>query len=118
MAETAFRFVLSPGNVKNPYLAPGVLTVDGELSRDPLHLTIVSDRKDTDGGLLFRLATAYPAFYRRVEWSDPTQGPLPRQDVQYPKLSRAAAFVCTQGRCSLPAFTEEELLARIERLEK
>ena len=119
MAESSFRFVLAPGNLKGPFLAPGVLTVDGELNREPLHLTIVSDRRDPKGRELFRSAVAYPAFYRRVEWLDPTRGKMsPRQDVQYPKLARPAAFVCTQGRCSLPAFTAEELASRIERLEK
>jgi hypothetical protein len=35
--------------------------------------------------------------------------------VAYPELKRAAVFVCTEGRCSAPAFTTEELRARLER---
>jgi hypothetical protein len=36
--------------------------------------------------------------------------------VEFPELDRPAAFVCANGRCSLPAFTPEELRTRIARL--
>ena len=36
---------------------------------------------------------------------DKAEGPLPRADVSYPELAVAAAFVCTEGRCSAPSRT-------------
>jgi hypothetical protein len=49
--------------------------------------------------------------YKRVEWWDRSEGPLPNPDVAYPELGRAAAFVCAEGRCSRPLFSVEDLLA-------
>jgi uncharacterized protein len=44
---------------------------------------------------------------------------LPNADVEYPKLRRAAAFVCTERQCSTPIFQPEgiaEFLAAAEQL--
>ena len=54
--------------------------------------------------LLYRAALAQPGYYKRVEWWDRAEGPLPHADVEYPKLRKAAAFVCTERQCSTPIF--------------
>jgi len=41
---------------------------------------------------------------------------LPNPDVQYPQLSRAAAFVCTGRACSPPIFKAEEFSGRVDKL--
>ena len=52
-------------------------------------------------------------------WTDIVQidkGPLPNPDVQYPDTDRAAAYVCTDKRCSLPAFDGDRYAQVIARL--
>jgi uncharacterized protein YyaL (SSP411 family) len=44
-----------------------------------------------------------------MEWWDRKEGALPNADVSYPPTKRAAAFVCTESRCSLPIFAAAEI---------
>jgi uncharacterized protein YyaL (SSP411 family) len=96
--------------------AAGVLIADWELGREPLHLTIVGGKQDSAAKALFQKAGGYSAVYKRIEWWDKAEGPLPRMDVQYPTLSKAAAFICTAERCSFPIFAAAELHQRIDRV--
>ncbi len=96
--------------------AASALLPDLELSRPPLHLTIVGHKTDPAAQSLFQAALRYPAPYKRLEWWDPTEGKLPNPDVQYPELSRAAAFICTNRACSPPIFTPADLPTRIDKL--
>jgi hypothetical protein len=65
--------------------------------------------------LLFRSAQRYSSGYKRIEWWDRAEGPMPNPDVQYPELSSAAAYVCTDKRWSLPVFKGDDLLALADR---
>ena len=104
-AEHAMRFLAAPGVAeRRGFLVGGVLLADRELSRPPLHLTIVGAKADPQSRELFVAALRQPAPYKRVEWWDEKEGPLPNPDVEYPKFDRAAAFVCTERRCSAPIF--------------
>ena len=96
---------------------PGILIADMELTTDPVHLTIVGGKDNPSAQALFDSALRYPSAYRRIEWWDRREGPLPNADVQYPELPRAAAFVCTSGACSLPQFDGKELVALARKLE-
>jgi hypothetical protein len=107
------RFLAMPEVLLNWRAFAGGLLADDELRRDPLHLTIVGAKADPAARALFHAALATPGWYKRVEWWDQAEGPLPNPDVQYPALDRAAAFVCTENRCSLPAFIPEDLPERI-----
>ena len=60
--------------------------------------------------MFFRAAADWPVVYKRVEWWDRAEGPLPNADVVYPQLAKAAAYVCSAGRCSRPLFATAELL--------
>ena len=95
----------------------GILLTDTELANDPVHLTIVGRKDDPSARALFDSALRYPSGYRRIEWWDRREGPLPNSDVQYPELSKAAAFVCTSGVCSLPQLDGNRLLALARKLE-
>ena len=90
--------------------------VDEEMRRPPLHVTVVGARDDARTQELVRAALAISRAHKRVETLDRREGPLPNPDVEYPKLSFPAAFVCTEGRCSAPARTADELRARLARL--
>ena len=96
----------------------GILLAEAELTSDPVHLTIVGRKDDPKAQAMFATALRYPSTYRRVEWWDRREGALPNRDVQYPELSSAAAFVCTNGACSLPQFDAKGLMALAERLER
>ena len=79
----------------------------GYIPPKPMASSVVGARDDPAAEALFRAALAHPATYKRVEWWDRREGPLPNADVPYPKLEKAAAFVCTDRACSAPMFTPE-----------
>ncbi|MCB0323427.1 MAG: thioredoxin domain-containing protein [Bdellovibrionales bacterium] len=95
---------------------PGIIAAADELALDPLHITVVGPKEDVQSRLLFHEALRYPSLYRRVEWLDRAEAPLPNSDVQYPTLPRPAAFICTAKRCSLPIFEPERMADSIARL--
>jgi uncharacterized protein YyaL (SSP411 family) len=115
LAEHAMRYLAIP-TVALRFNTSSALLADLELGTEPLHVTVVGRRDDPAARALHLAALARPESYKRVELWDPRDGPLPNPDVTYPKLPRAAAFLCTQGRCSSPAYTPEELRAKVERL--
>lgn len=92
----------------------GILLADMEIGRDPLHITIVGHKDDALARSLFEAGRRYFSVYKRLEWWDKREGPLPRNDVEYPELSKPAAFICTNKRCSLPLFTPEKLSQTIK----
>jgi uncharacterized protein YyaL (SSP411 family) len=58
---------------------------------------------------MFQAVLRVPGSYKRLEWWDRGEGPLPNPDVEYPPLKRAAAFVCTNRRCSVPLYKPEDV---------
>ena len=115
LAEQAMGFLVLP-DVAEKFSTASVLLADAERSSEPAHLTIVGKREDAGSRALLAAAVADPGAYKRVELLDKSDGALPNLDVEFPELDRPAAFVCANGRCSLPAFTPEELHKRIARL--
>lgn len=115
MAGEAMRFLAAPAVAQRLPVA-STLLVDYELSRPPLHLTIVGHKDDPAAQALFQAALRYPVSYKRLEWWDTREGRLPNPDVQYPELSQAAAFICTSRTCSPPIFKPELLAARVDKL--
>ncbi|TLY52224.1 MAG: thioredoxin domain-containing protein [Gammaproteobacteria bacterium] len=88
---------------------PGILLADEEMASDPVHLTVVGGKSDPSAKLLFAASQRLPGAYKRIEWWDQAEGALPHPDVSYPPVKRAAAFVCTENRCSLPIYKAEEI---------
>ena len=117
-AEYAMRFLVTKEVALKRRSEAGILIADAELAVSPAHLTIVGAKTDPAAQALFASAQGHPEGYKRIEWWDRTEGPMPNPDVQYPELPRAAAYVCAQNRCSLPVFTGDELLALAQRLSK
>ncbi len=116
-AERAMRYLVTRDVALLRRTEPGILITDMELASDPVHLTIVGRKDDPFAQALFDSALRYPSGYRRIEWWDQREGPLPNTDVKYPELPKAAAFVCTTGACSLPQFDGKQLLALARKLE-
>lgn len=98
------RYLATPDIALSRLTEAGTLHADFELSNDPAHLTIVGKKGDKAAQALHRAALVYPAVYRRIDWWAPQEGPMDNPDVQYPVLPRAAAFACSEGRCSLPVY--------------
>ena len=74
----------------------------GPYFAEPLHVTVVGPKSDAVARSLFEAALAQATSYKRIEWWDRSEGPMPNSDVAYPTLARPAAFVCSDGACSLP----------------
>lgn len=109
MAEHAMRYLVSPAVATSRITEAGILLAAEELANAPAHLTIVGSKRDAAAQHLFAAALPIALAYRRLEWWDRRQGRLPNHDVVYPELPRAAAFYCADKRCSLPAFTANEV---------
>lgn len=116
LAEHGMRYLATPAIATARVEEAGILLADQELARAPRHFTIVGAKDDPQARALYRLALAEPGDYKRIEWWDREEGPLPNPDVQYPATDRAAAYVCTDKRCSLPAFNGDRYAAVIARL--
>ena len=115
VAKQAMRY-LAAAPIVFRLPASSALLADLELGSAPLHLTIVGSKDDATAQNLFQAALRYPSSYKRVEWWDVREGRLPNPDVQYPQLSRAAAFVCTGRACSPPIFKPEDVAGRVDKL--
>jgi uncharacterized protein YyaL (SSP411 family) len=114
MTDHALRYLTAPALVESRRLLPGVLLAAEESNSEPLHITIVGDKSDAGARGLYAQGTAWPIFYKRVEWWDRNEGPLPNPDVQYPMLSKVAAFLCSNDTCSSPMFSPEVLSKRLQ----
>jgi uncharacterized protein len=115
LAEQAMRYLATPEVARDGAEAT-ILLADGELFQDPVHIAVVGRKDDPKAAALFRAALAYPSGYKRVEWLDRREGPLPNADVEYPELPGAAAFVCANQRCSLPIAEPEKIAAKVAAL--
>lgn len=101
----------------NDIVAPGATLADAELSREPMHVTILGRKDDPEARALYAAARRYPTRYLRIEWIDRREGPMPNPDVEYPDMPQAAAFACANGACSLPVFEPNEIAAIVRRIE-
>jgi len=117
LAKTAMMWLATPEvALRQRVNVGGVLLAGDEMTLPPLHITVIGGKSDVEAGKMFRLAEGVPTFYKRVEWYDLAEGPLPNPDIPYPHFSRPAAFVCTATACSSPAFSVATLEARLGRV--
>lgn len=115
LAKTAMRYLATPDVALSQRVAvAGLLLANDESATSPLHITIVGPKSDSISAALFHLAIAYPTTFKRVEWYDFAEGPLPNPDVPYPHFPKPAGFVCTGTTCSRPAFTPDDLTTRLQ----
>ncbi len=117
ISERALRYLLSPEVIDRSSPA-AILIADYEFNQPPAHITVVGRKNDPAAKALFKSANQYKESYKRVDWWDKREGVLPNSTVKYPQLSKAAAFACSQNRCSLPIYKAEELGAKLEALNK
>jgi len=112
--DRALRYLAAP-EIASRFPTASVLLANLDAAGEPLHVTVVGSPADPKSRTLARVALAAPGEYKRVEIRDPADpAPLP-SDVEFPKLSKVAAFLCTNRQCSLPAYTPQELQSRLDR---
>jgi uncharacterized protein YyaL (SSP411 family) len=116
VAERTMAYLAGTPAANRAAFWPALLQADAELASQPLHMTVVGKKGDAAAIALYRRALTYPATYRRIEWLDESEGPLPNPDVTYPTLERPALFACVEKRCSLPIFAPEEAHQKLRRL--
>jgi uncharacterized protein len=110
MARHGMQYLSVPSTADGRgFLVGGILLADQEITAPPRHITIVGRKDDPAARALFLVALQDPATYKRVEWWDEREGALPNNDVEYPALEQAAAFVCGDKSCSAPIFSSEKL---------
>lgn len=116
-AAATHGFLYLAALAENDLPLPGLLLAAGERERPPLHVTIVGGRSDPAARALHDAARRLPDSYayQRLDWWDRSEGPMLNDDVRYPELDRAAAFVCTDRVCSLPIFDAANLGADVKR---
>jgi len=117
MADHAMRYLAAPAVVKQQgFSVAGILLANGELSTEPVHITVVGAKADPAARALFSAALASAPTYARIDWFDRTEGPPPNTDVEYPSLPIAAAYLCTGNSCSSPSRTPASLTQKLARL--
>ena len=117
-AEHAMRYLVTDEIATYRRTEPGILLADKELRSNPLHITVVGSKGDALALSLYQRVLAHPQNYRRIEWWDRAEGKLPNADVTYPKLAKAAAFICTDKICSSPIYEVDEIVPTILRLSR
>ncbi len=119
MANSCMRYLATPEIAHyRKMLVAGILLCDRELANQPAHVTVVGSKKDPAALALFQAANRYPLSYKRIEWFDPKEGPMPNPDTEYPEMPKAAAFSCANQRCSLPVYTPDGIAASVDKTSK
>ncbi|MEY2633445.1 MAG: hypothetical protein RIR00_2099 [Pseudomonadota bacterium] len=116
LAGQALAYLVQPAVALSRVSDPGILLAVDEWESDPAHFCVVGSKSDPAARALFAAALRQPGSYRRLEWWDRSEGPLPHADVAYPALSRPALYVCAERRCSRPLFRPEDLPALLREL--
>ena len=116
IAAHAMRYLAAPELSELFIFQPAILLADYELNNAPAHITIVGVKQDEQAATLFAAARAFPGSYLRLDWWDRSEGTLPNDNVVYPQLEKAAAFVCSDNACSRPLFDAAEIAPMIEQL--
>ncbi len=107
--ENAMKYLASPSVLSRVHFLCGILIADHEIASDPVHAAVIGAKNDKTARALYKQALAYPSGYKRVEWWDRAEGPLPNPDVEYPEFEKPAAFLCANKACSTPLFEMEKL---------
>lgn len=114
-AAHAMAYLLIP-KIANQQRTAGTLLADREFSTEAPHIVIVGSRTDENAKALFQAALRLPSRYKVVEWQDPAENKKSRSGQSFPKMDKAAVFICAGTRCSVPVFEKEALFKALERL--
>ena len=113
-AVEAMRYLAADSVALQP-LSAGILLANQDMTEAPIHVTVLGKPSNGETVALHRAALRSIASHELIEIRDPFDpNPLPTS-VSYPRLGRAALFLCTARACSSPVFHDEDVRARIQR---
>ena len=120
MANRAYKSVLDGDAALSSISEPGPLLAHEELTREPIHITVIGARGDATTEALWREAIKVPDFFVVTERFTREEldvgkdvGEELAAGVKFPRLAKPAAFLCANKTCSLPMFSPGELHGRI-----
>jgi hypothetical protein len=116
LSEKIFTDVAAKLGDPSPDLAAEALLAGDLLGNKLTRFAVVGAFEHPQTEELWKAGLALPElFVRRIRW-DPSSGQPRPFEVLYPALKRPAAYVCIDGHCSLPQFSEAELRATLSEL--
>jgi uncharacterized protein YyaL (SSP411 family) len=113
-AAEAMRYVAAEQVALRP-LSAGVLLANEAFNSAPIHLTIVGSPSDPAATALHDAALRSIVSDELIEVRDPADPSPSPTSIEYPKLDRAALFLCTARACSAPVYHAEDVRKKIER---
>lgn len=96
-------------------LSAGILLAYEETTEAPIHVAITGPPTRTDVVALHTAALRSIAPQELIEIRDPSDPSPLTTNIQYPRLDRAALFLCTARACSSPIFKPEAVRGKIQR---
>lgn len=83
-------------------------------------ITIIGKKTDTAAQQLYDTAVKHAPKTYEIIWADTGKDKAKYKKIleKYPTHNRAAAYVCAEHKCSLPAFTPNELIKLIDYFSK
>jgi uncharacterized protein YyaL (SSP411 family) len=116
-AEQAMRYLASPQVALKP-LSAGVLLANQDVTEAAIHVTILGSLRDPKFVALHTAALRAITSHELIETRDPSDPHPAPSTIAYPRLDRAAMFLCTSHACSSPIFQPEQVRARIARAQQ
>ena len=113
-AAEAMRYVAAEQVALRP-LSAGVLLANEAFNSAPIHLTIVGSPSDPAATALHDAALRSIVSDELIEVRNPADPSPSPTSIEYPKLDRAALFLCTARACSAPVYHAEDVRKKIER---
>jgi uncharacterized protein len=113
-AAEAMRYVAAEQVALRP-LSAGVLLANDAFNAAPIHVTVVGSPGDPAAIALHNAALRSIVSDELIEMRDPADPSPSPTSIEYPKLDRAALFLCTARACSAPVYHAEEVRKKIER---
>jgi uncharacterized protein len=116
-AVEAMRYLAADSVAIEP-LSAGILLANQDVTEAPIHVTILGSPKSADAHALHNAALRSITSHELIEMRDPAdKSPLPTT-VSYPRLDRAALFLCTATACSSPVFKPEDVRGKVQRAQR
>lgn len=96
-------------------MSAGILLADQDAIEVPIHVTIVASPFDREALALHSAALRSIVSHELIEVRDPSDPSQLPSSVNYPRLTRAALFLCTANACSSPVFRPEDVRGKVQR---
>jgi uncharacterized protein YyaL (SSP411 family) len=113
-ATEAMRYVAAQQVALRP-LSAGVLLANDAFNSAPIHVTIVGSPADPAAIALHNAALRSIVSDELIEVRDPADPSPSPTSIEYPKLDRAALFLCTARACSAPVYKAQDVRAKVDR---